>query len=59
MAPDDEHETHEEEVATKRWQIYYKDGGGQQVSHASEEEARKWAMEFWGDREIASIHELV
>ncbi len=65
--PEHEETSHEEEAAStplveepKRWQIKFKSGQGQQVTHPSAEAAREWAVGHYGeDYEIESITELV
>lgn len=42
----------------RRWQVRYKDGGGEQVFGESEEDVRTARMKFWGDREIVFLEEL-
>lgn len=43
----------------KRFQLKYKDGGGEQVTGESAESVREERTAFWGDREIVSCEEIV
>ncbi len=42
----------------RRWQVRYKDGGGEQVIGESAEAVREARLKFWGDREIVFLEEL-
>lgn len=42
----------------RRFQVRYKDGGGEQITGESADAVRAAQLAFWGDREIASVEEL-
>lgn len=41
-----------------KFQVKYKDGGGEQIFGTSVDEVRAEREAFWGDREIASVEEI-